>query len=208
MKERSLRFSDRKEKVPAMAKRLRNRIIVAGLASATLFGCGDTDSNPAPPSFAGTGSAAGAAGTISASGGTSNTGGSTAGTGGSVQAGAGGEEQSLCEMYPAGHDNRHTFSPGDGEGPGCSDYVMLFTEITSSGLVNFQYLNMANPTGAERVGFRIGDQRTKDFPGVGVTTFELCSSTSEACLWEVGGDITGDANCSVTLAATRSFPCE
>jgi hypothetical protein len=205
MREKRLSYSGKKERVQHIANKLRNKVIVAGIASFAVLGCGDSDKNTSPPSLgeAGeTGATTGGTTSSSGSGGSANAAGTTS-------AGAGGAQaESLCDMYPEGHENRQEYRLGQGEGPECSDYVLMFYEIRDDGVARFTYMNGMNPLSTDFVGFRVGTQYTRDFPEVGRTTFELCEKTSAACEFQWGSDPIGDPNCRATLAADRSFACQ
>jgi hypothetical protein len=157
----------------------------------------------------------GDAGVSTETGGTQNTGGRN--TGGEDSSSAGSdtgvvEPEGLCAEFPDRHVNRKVFTLGSICSPGdeCSDYVVLFRELgeTSGGMrAVFAALNTTNPTNSDFIGMDVGEQKTHDFPEVGETVLELCSTTAAECQFQITGDPIGDAHCTATVAASRSW-CE
>lgn len=115
--------------------------------------------------------------------------------------------QSLCDMYPDGHENRHTFYLGISEPVEDGDQVLMFRELKelSSGMsATFAHFNKNAPANVEFLGFYVGDQEVVDVPGIGETTMELCSTTALECKWQITGN-EGDVNCTAVLASTRTW---
>ena len=115
--------------------------------------------------------------------------------------------QSLCDMYPEGDANRHTFELGVSTPIEDGEQVMMFRELMelSGGMrATFAHFNKNSPGNVDFVGLDVGEQETLDVPGIGETTVELCSTSALECKWQLTGN-EGDVNCTATLASTRAW---
>ena len=168
-------------RLKGMVEKLKNKVVIASLVSAAaVFSCSD---GPGPQD----------GGPLDAS------------VDADTPAQDGGE--SLCPMYPEGHANRKTFQLDDVSTPGLGDYHIMFRQMEDSSSDHFAlfvyYKQLPGTT--EFISLRPGSTKTKDIPGLGPTTFELCSTSGGDCS-SYTSPPEGDANCTATIVSDRVLP--
>jgi hypothetical protein len=168
----------------AASERLMRPAVVAAFAVGFAVACGEDPT----PRDGGTGG----------DGGTTTDGGTTDGGGGD-----GGGPAELCTQYGPGDPHRAHFALGDSLSPGgTAAYFMRFYQIVGSGdgrRAGFLYYP-ADLTTSEGIGFNVGETKSKNIPGVGMVTFQLCELTANPCTQS-----TGDPACAATLASSHGW---
>jgi len=109
---------------------------------------------------------------------------------------------SLCTQYGPGDPHRVEFQLEDEAIPSGTMYAFRFRGIIGTGdgrISSYTLYPVTSPT-SESVGFTIGRQFVKNFPGVGDITFELCDMTANPCT-----PSTGDSACKSTLASSNGW---
>ncbi|MEW6035130.1 MAG: hypothetical protein AB1529_00820 [Candidatus Micrarchaeota archaeon] len=168
----------------AASERLMRPAVVAAFAVGFTVACGE-DPGPADSGHGG-------------DGGTVTDGGTTDGGGGD-----GGGPAELCTQYGPGDAHRALFNLGDSKSPGgTGTYFMRFRQIvgTGTGRVGGFLYYPADLSTSEGIGFNEGETKTKDIPGVGTVTFQLCEMTANPCTAS-----TGDPACTATLASSHGW---
>jgi hypothetical protein len=177
-----------------VAEAIRKGALVTALTAAAAFGvaCGPDG----PTSDGGTGGTGGDGGVVS-DGGTHSDGG-TGGDSGTAD---------LCATYGEGSPNRLTMTLGQS---------VRFEDNSTGGLFFFKGLDgdeakfgIANPPQTIPLGYWglvVGDTRRVYFDGVGQVDVEPCARTPDNCDITLPGNIvSGDAGCTVTVAASKPF---
>ncbi|MCI0503235.1 hypothetical protein L0Y65_00825 [Candidatus Micrarchaeota archaeon] len=110
---------------------------------------------------------------------------------------------SPCTQYGPGDAHRTVFALEDEASPTGGTYFMRFTGIagTGAGRVATFTLYPASMVTSEGVSFNNTHPTfTKNFPGVGNVTMELCEMTANPCT-----PSTGDSACTATLASSNGW---
>ncbi len=113
---------------------------------------------------------------------------------------------SLCDEYPEGHENRHTFPLEEAEDVAdCSGFSLMLADLTQNSelTARFGYFWNDWPGDPEFIFLKVGEQITHEVAETGPTKFELCHTTPEPC----SHDGSGDQSCTATLASDRAFDC-
>jgi len=116
---------------------------------------------------------------------------------------------SLCEQYPDGHENRHTFELKVAEDVAdCSGFSLMLADLEDIGdgelRARFSYSWNEYPVNPDFLYFELGEQLTHEVAETGPTKFELCHTTPDPC----SHDGSGDQSCTATLASDRAFDCD
>jgi hypothetical protein len=113
-----------------------------------------------------------------------------------------GGPSSLCTQYGPGDAHRMLFHLEEDASPSGGTYFFNFRGIGNATGVNRAIFTgyPASMSTSEGWAFELGEQQTKNFPGIGVVTFELCEMTANICT-----PSTGDLNCTATLASSNGW---